>query len=80
MEPYFTENTGGQHNGVREYYLSSILRDYDGEGLTDCEKIAFGASLPTEELKNFIGRSFQIVEGGKTLNTYDDVFVETTGK
>jgi len=80
MEPYFTANTGGQHNGVREYYLSSILRDYEGEGLTDSEKIAFSASLPTEELRKLIGKSFKIVEGGSTLNTYDDVFVETTEK
>ena len=80
MQPYFTADGGGQHNGVREYYLSSIIRDYEGEGLTDVEKIAFSASLPTEELKNYIGRSFKIVEGGTTLMTYDDVFVEITDK
>ena len=62
------------------HFSHSIIRDYEGEGLTDEEKIAFSASLPTEELKNYIGRSFKIVEGGTTLMTYDDVFVETTDK
>ena len=76
MEPYFTIDGGGQHNGVREYYLSSIIRDYEGGNLTDAEKIAYGASLPTEEMKKMIGKEFQIVEGGSTLMTYDDVFVE----
>ena len=78
MKPFFTANVGGQHNGVREYYLSSIIRDYEGGDLTDTEKIAYSASLPTEEMKKLIGKSFEIVEGGSTLLTYDDVFVEIT--
>ena len=78
MEPFFTADGGGQHNGVREYYLSSIIRDYEGGNLTDAEKIAYSASLPTEELRKLIGKEFKIVQGGTTLTTADDVFVEIT--
>ncbi len=80
MDPKFASN---QHNGVRDYYLTSILVDYDvdfdvNKTLTDAEKIAYAASLPTEELKTLIGKCFRIKSGESTIMTRDDVYVEAT--
>lgn len=76
MSPKFSKN---EHNGVREFYLTSILNDYDeNANYTDCEKIAFAASLPTSEMQKFVGKCFKITEGANTIMTTDDVYIEAT--
>ncbi len=78
LSPDFT-TTVGRHNGIREYYLTSILWDYDDtQELTDTEKVAYAASIPTAELKTLVGRCFTVQEGSKTLLPQDDVYIEDT--
>ena len=53
--------------------------DYDENGeYTDCEKIAYAASLPTSEMQKFVGKCFKITEGQNTIMTTDDVYIEAT--
>ena len=76
MSPKFS---GNEHNGVREFYLTSILNDYDeNANYTDCEKIAYAASLPTSEMQKYVGKCFKLTEGENTIMTTDDVYVEAT--
>ncbi len=65
------------HNGVREWYLMSILappvEDKTDQDIDD--NYAPSASLPTEELKELINNEYQLVEGSRTVNALDDEMI-----
>lgn len=71
---------GDGHTAERQFSQCSIVRNYpeDDSALSDGEKIAYANALPTEVLKNYIGRVFMITQGGTTLTTEDDFYVEQT--
>ncbi len=78
IDPDFANN---RHNGVREYYLTTILNDYDSSlELTDAEKVAYAASLPTSEIRKLVGKCFDMTAGNNTITTNDDVYIECTEK
>ena len=78
MDPKFASN---EHCGVRDFYLTSILVDYDSSlELTDAEKVAYAASLPTEELRALVGKCFRVQEGQTTIMPNDDVYIEATSQ
>ena len=69
---------GDGHTAQRQFSQCSIVRTYpaDDSALTDSQKIAYADAMPTEVLKNYIGRAFVITAGGKTLTTADDEYAE----
>lgn len=69
---------GDGHTAERQFSQCSIVRDYpeDDSDLTDGEKIAYANAMPTEVLKNYIGKAFMITQGGSTLTTADDLYEE----
>ena len=76
VNPDFTD-MAGQHNGIREFYLVSILSEYQkSEGMSDADKAKYYASIPTEELKGMVGRYFAMQTGSKTILNNDDTFKE----
>ncbi len=78
VDPDFASN---RHNGVRDFYLASLLRDYDDSlPLTDAEKISYAASLPTDVLRTLVGKCFTMTGGNNTLTANDDVYIENTEK
>ena len=78
---YITDSELEWHNGVREYYMMSIMPDMkptllDG-GYAPC------ASMPTEQILALKGKQFEPVGGKNTMSTSvftpvmsDDVYVE----
>ncbi len=72
------DTTGDWHNAVREYYLTSILKDVpeDYDELTDEEKVACAANLSLEDSLRLRGRCFSMTEGAQTVTANDDVYKE----
>ncbi len=72
----YTMLTDG-HNGVREWYLCSLL-DAPLKDITDTETDNFApsASLPTDELWKLKNTQFVQVSGQKTVRTRDDAMAK----
>ncbi len=68
---------GDGHNGVREWYLVSLLSPpiKDATEGSDSGELAPSAALDTAVLKSFMGKAFIISEGAYTTSCDDDVMV-----
>lgn len=69
------------HNGVRQYLLCSVTNPYDAAAdLTDEEKVAYAAALPTSEMAALVGNCWQQTGGASTVTTADDVYIMNTSE
>ncbi|MBO5776540.1 MAG: hypothetical protein J6R35_04120 [Clostridia bacterium] len=76
LTPDFVSITD-QHCGVREFYMISILYDYEAtENATNAEKSKYYASIPTAVLKEMVGKYFAMTAGGPTVLSPDDALIE----
>ena len=65
------------HNGVREWYMVSMLADpiKDITNGNNSGEFAPSASLPTEKLKELKGKAYTLVEGTSTVKADDDLMI-----
>lgn len=65
------------HNGVREWYLCSILSDpvKDITNGYDTTDTAPSAAMSTERIRELKGREYIVVDGTTTVNTADDTII-----
>lgn len=67
------------HNGVREWYLCSIIAPpvKDITNGENSEEICPSASMATDKLKALKGTEYKIVDGTTTVNASDDTMIRT---
>jgi uncharacterized repeat protein (TIGR02543 family) len=65
------------HNGVREWYMVSMLSDpiKDITEGRDSGELAPSAAMDTETLKTLVNKAYTVVEGAQTPTTADDAMV-----
>lgn len=60
------------HNGVREWYLCSLLSPQVKDISNDSGEYAPSAAMPTEMIKALKGNEYILVDGSNTVNAKDD--------